>query len=79
MKTVQTLQQQSASSQYVYTKGQDVAGAEAKPKGPKCFTCNQMGHIAAKCPDPQKKPRCSICSKFGHEDKDCRVKVSSVA
>jgi len=34
MKTVQTLQQQSASSQYVYTKGQDVAGGEVKPKGP---------------------------------------------
>jgi len=38
-----------------------------------------MGHIAAKCPDPQKKSRCSICSKVGHEAKDCRVKVSSVA
>jgi len=79
MKTVQTLQQQSASSQYVYRKGQDVTGGEAKPKGRKCFNCNQMGHIAAKCPDPQKKPRCSICSKVGHEAKDCMVKVSSVA
>jgi len=37
MKTVQTLQQQSASYQSVYTKGQDVAGGEAKPKGPKFF------------------------------------------
>jgi len=37
MKTEQTLQQQSASSQSVYTKGQDVACGEAKLKGPKCF------------------------------------------
>jgi len=64
METVQTLQQQSVSSQSVYTKGQDVAGVEAKIKGPK-------GLLAAKCLDPQKNPRCSICSKIGHEAMDC--------
>jgi len=49
------------------------------PKDQNFFSCNQMGPIAAKCPDPQKKPRYSICSKVGHKAKDCRVKVSSVA
>jgi len=61
MKTVQALQQQSAPSQSVYTTGQDVAGQDvAKPKGPKCFNCHQMGNIAARCPDPEKASRFSM-------------------
>ncbi|XP_046868504.1 uncharacterized protein LOC124461137 [Drosophila willistoni] len=48
-------------------------------KGPKCFNCNNIGHIAAKCPVESKKPRCSFCSKIGHEGKDCRLKRSTVS
>ncbi|XP_067621041.1 uncharacterized protein Cks30A isoform X1 [Eurosta solidaginis] len=54
--------------------------SEGEPKqtnqrGPKCFNCNEMGHIAMKCPRPSKKLRCDKCSKVGHEAKDCKVGV----
>jgi len=59
MKAVQALQQQSASSQSVCTKGLT------------SLNCNQMGHIAAKCFDPQKKANCLICPKTGLGAKNC--------
>ncbi|XP_017467208.1 PREDICTED: uncharacterized protein LOC108359750 [Rhagoletis zephyria] len=45
--------------------------AENKGKRVKCYNCNEFGHIAAKCPQPQKKPRCSKCSKVGHDARKC--------
>ncbi|XP_017467602.1 PREDICTED: uncharacterized protein LOC108359992 [Rhagoletis zephyria] len=41
-------------------------------KGFRCFNCNNVGHIAAKFPQPQRKAKCSSCNKYRHEAKDCR-------
>ncbi|XP_036342487.1 uncharacterized protein K02A2.6-like [Rhagoletis pomonella] len=45
----------------------------------KCFNCNQYGHIAAKCQQPQRKPKCSKCNKMGHEAQACRSERPTVA
>lgn len=47
---------------------------DGKPTQIKCFNCNGFGHIAAKCPQPQRKPRCTVCTKVGHEAKNCNKK-----
>ncbi|XP_017489445.1 PREDICTED: uncharacterized protein K02A2.6-like, partial [Rhagoletis zephyria] len=51
----------------------DVSNGAAEDKGKrvKCYNCNEFGHIAAKCPQPQKKLRCSKCSKVGHDARKC--------
>lgn len=49
-----------------------------KKNGPKCFNCNDYGHIVTKCPYSSRKPRCLKCSKIGHEANNCKVGVESV-
>jgi len=42
---------------------------------PKCFNCNMMGHIAAKCQMPKReKDACFKCYQLGHKSKDCPAK-----
>lgn len=67
-----------------YLKGDDenlnrlVNGQNTDRKGPKCYNCNNFGHIAAKCLQPQRKQKCTICLKAGHDAKQCKGK-STVA
>ncbi|KAH6933018.1 hypothetical protein HPB50_011561 [Hyalomma asiaticum] len=42
--------------------------------GPRCFNCNNYGHVSLNCPSPQRRARCSICKRMGHEAQNCREK-----
>ncbi|XP_036340627.1 uncharacterized protein LOC118749995 [Rhagoletis pomonella] len=58
---------------------QSEAGEAQVRKAVRCFNCNEVGHIAAKCPQPSRRPRCSKCNKMGHEAKACNVSKSTLA
>ena len=43
----------------------------------RCFTCNKVGHISARCPQLHKQqqqqlPYCTKCHKHGHFSRNCR-------
>lgn len=38
---------------------------------PKCYNCNEIGHISRYCTEKQRLPRCSNCNKVGHEKEKC--------
>lgn len=45
----------------------------------KCFNCNMMGHIAAKCQMPKReKGACFKCYQLGHNFRDCSVKEPKI-
>ena len=45
----------------------------------KCFNCNTMGHIAAKCQMPKReKGACFKCYQLGHKSKECSAKESKI-
>lgn len=49
----------------------DVGGKQE----PKCFNCNEMGHIAVKCSKPKReRGACYKCLQQGHRAKDCTSK-----
>lgn len=66
--------------------GVKTTGASKKSEGGlesknelKCFNCNTMGHIAAKCQMPKReKGACFKCFQRGHKSKDCPAKESGV-
>lgn len=43
---------------------------DANHPPPRCYNCNEVGHIALNCPQPR-QPCCSRCRKIGHNTKDC--------
>jgi hypothetical protein len=53
---------------------------------PKCYKCDQFGHIGRECPKKFQGVKCHGCGKFGHIVKDCcskgkmqfKVKVRSM-
>lgn len=45
---------------------------------PKCYNCNEMGHLSRDCPKPPKRPRCAKCGKSGHEAEECKLSSGNV-
>jgi hypothetical protein len=41
---------------------------------PKCYKCDQFGHISRECPKKFQGVKCHGCGKFGHIVKDCQSK-----
>jgi cellular nucleic acid-binding protein len=42
----------------------------------KCFRCQQVGHLATNCPNPNKVPPCPLCGNVGanyHDLRDCAL------
>ncbi|XP_036320389.1 uncharacterized protein LOC118734809 [Rhagoletis pomonella] len=75
LQTIQspTTTQQNATTT-VKTNAYTSSGGQP-PRSLKCFNCNEYGHVAVKCPHPQKKQRCTKCTKVGHDAKDCRANM----
>jgi hypothetical protein len=43
----------------------------SKDKTPKCYKCNQFGHIGKECRKKFQGVKCHGCGKFGHIVRDC--------
>lgn len=80
LKSLTTISSASGTSAVSTTPTQQTVKTETKVNTKstqiKCFNCNEHGHIAVKCPQPQRKPRCTVCTKVGHEAKNCHKKAS---
>ncbi|XP_011859315.1 PREDICTED: uncharacterized protein LOC105556813 [Vollenhovia emeryi] len=51
---------------------------EEKPRSPRCYNCNKLGHLAADCRQPEReKGSCFHCGEMGHLVKDCPVKATT--
>lgn len=40
--------------------------------GPRCFNCQQTGHISRDCAQPRRPLKCSLCKMDGHSAKHCK-------
>ncbi|KAG0426410.1 hypothetical protein HPB47_026477 [Ixodes persulcatus] len=39
---------------------------------PRCFNCDEYGHLSLNCSKPNKREHCSECHRTGHKTADCR-------
>ncbi|KAG0418406.1 hypothetical protein HPB47_004871 [Ixodes persulcatus] len=39
---------------------------------PRCFNCDEYGHMSVNCSKPNKREHCSECHRTGHKTTDCR-------
>jgi hypothetical protein len=46
----------------------------SKDGTPKCYKCDQFGHIGRECPKKFQGVKCHRCGKFGHIVRDCQSK-----
>ncbi|UYV64551.1 hypothetical protein LAZ67_3001165, partial [Cordylochernes scorpioides] len=60
------------SETYPNTLRRMVNRAIRNDKGePKCFNCNQFGHITRDCPAPRTTLTCRGCGQTGHKERNC--------
>lgn len=47
------------------------SGTAIRRSTPKCFNCNQLGHLSFNCKEKPRLPRCEKCNRTGHETSKC--------
>lgn len=47
------------------------------PNNPRCYRCQETGHMAANCKGPDRSTLCRRCDKEGHKAADCKGELPS--